>query len=285
MVFRYVFVAALICAVSGSSAAQYFNSHKVFQSTRNEFAFGVGPSNYLGELGGANRVGRNFIQDLETSLSKFSFSMLHRRFINNWSAISYGFFIGGIEGNDELTNEVFRRNRNIHFKSSIVEITARYEYHFKNEKPGALYHLKGVKRHQKLSYGLYVFAGVSGFRFNPKALLNGRWVDLQPMGTEGQGLNGTDPYSLYQIAMPFGFGFRYKFSHLFRIGIEAGVRKTFTDYLDDTSTDYYDPDLILAARGADAAYFSNPTNASFEYDYQKKSGLPSNRRAAFFAKT
>ena len=34
------------------------------------------------------------------------------------------------------------------------------------------------------------FVGVGGFYFNPKAKYEGKWVSLQPLGTEGQGLNG-----------------------------------------------------------------------------------------------
>ncbi len=37
------------------------------------------------------------------------------------------------------------------------------------------------------------------------------------------------------------------------------MRKTFTDYIDDVSTRYYDPALIAAKRGPSAAFLSDPS--------------------------
>lgn len=227
----------------------------------------MGPSNYLGELGGSNFTGRNFIQDLEVSQSNFSMSLLHRYFLSRWSAVSYGFHIGSISGNDNLTNEKFRYNRNIHFKSPIIEFSGRYEWHVINEVAGHLYRMRGVQGKRSNGYGIYLFGGIAGYYFNPKAKYNGNWVKLQPLGTEGQGLNNKSFYSLYQLSVPLGIGFRYRLSRMFRVGVELGVRKTFTDYLDDTSSDYYDPEAMLEQRGEVASYFSNPTNNSFIYDY------------------
>lgn len=264
---RKLLLIAVVCAIGASVKAQYFNSYKLWQQTRNEIQIGVGPSNYLGELGGANQVGRDFIQDLEVSQSKFSIGFLHRYFLTNASSVAYGFHFGSIAGNDNLTAERFRNNRNIHFKSPILEFSARYEWHFLNEVTGHLYRMRGVRGMKSRAHGTYLFGGIAGFYFNPKAKYQGRWVQLQPLGTEGQGLNGKRFYSRYQLAVPVGMGFRYRVSRLFRLGFEIGVRKTFTDYLDDTSTNYYDPEKIFEARGEVAEYFSNPTNNSMIYNY------------------
>jgi len=39
------------------------------------------------------------------------------------------------------------------------------------------------------------------------------------------------------------------------------MRKTFSDYIDDVSTDYHDVDEIRAAYGDEAAYFASPAEA------------------------
>ena len=194
--------------------------------------------------------------------------MQHRYFLTMSSAFSYGFTFGTITGDDQLTNQVHRRNRNIHFKSPVAEFAARYELHFLNESPGHLYKFKGIKGFGAKGYGAYVFGGIAGYYFNPKAKYNGSWVRLQPLGTEGQGLNGTDFYSLYQLSVPLGAGFRYRISRMVRIGVEVGWRKTFTDYLDDVSTTYYDSEELYESRGEAAEYLSNPTNDSFNYIYE-----------------
>src|SRR5690606_30739356 len=69
------------------------------------------------------------------------------------------------------------------------------------------------------------------------------WLELQPLGTEGQFLPLLDqgyprPYALTQINIPFGAGIRYKFTYMIDIGFEVGLRKLFTDYLDDVSSLY-----------------------------------------------
>ncbi|HLK96541.1 MAG TPA: DUF6089 family protein, partial [Hymenobacter sp.] len=70
-----------------------------------------------------------------------------------------------------------------------------------------------------------------------------RWVRLQPLRTEGQGQPGRDkPYSLVTVAIPVGFGVRYKLNELFNVGAEIGYRYTFTDHLDDVGAGgYSDP--------------------------------------------
>ena len=82
----------------------------------------------------------------------------------------------------------------------------------------------------------YVFGGISTYSFNPRRFFDGAWMDLQPLGTEGQGLEGgPEPYKLQQIAIPFGAGINLKFSPKTALRFEIGFRKLFTDYLDDVS--------------------------------------------------
>ena len=63
---------------------------------------------------------------------------------------------------------------------------------------------------------------------------------MKPLSTEGQGIAGynTKEYSLTQLALPFGGGIKYSITDNFRIGLEVGMRKLFTDYLDDVSSTY-----------------------------------------------
>ena len=91
----------------------------------------------------------------------------------------------------------------------------------------------------------FVYGGISLFHFNPQAEnKNGEWVDLQPLGTEGQGtttlFDGATrkQYSLIQFAIPLGGGLKIAVTPSFNIILEYGFRKTFTDYLDDVSTTF-----------------------------------------------
>ena len=64
---------------------------------------------------------------------------------------------------------------------------------------------------------------------------------------------------MYQPVIPIGIGFRRNFSREWSVGIEYGIRKTFTDYVDDVSLTYFDNNLIKSDKGEVAAYLANPS--------------------------
>jgi len=103
----------------------------------------------------------------------------------------------------------------------------------------------------RLRPNVYLGAGV--FTHNPKADLNGRLVELQPLGTEGQGIEGFDaPYDLKGIVIPFGAGIKYLAYENLMLEFDIGSKKVFTDYLDDVSGQEYVPPSILIQNGQDA---------------------------------
>jgi hypothetical protein len=92
----------------------------------------------------------------------------------------------------------------------------------------------------------FAYAGIAVFRHNPQAQVPGNdlfgqpfanageWVNLQPLKTEGQS------YNLFQFAIPFGAGVRFRLADQMDVSLEFGFRYTFTDYLDDVSSNYVD---------------------------------------------
>jgi hypothetical protein len=94
--------------------------------------------------------------------------------------------------------------------------------------------------------------GIGVFSFNPLAKLNGNWIELQPLSTEGQGFAeypNRKVYKLTQINFPVGGGLKYELSPRVNLRLEAISRILTTDYLDDLSTRYVNPALF-------AKYFS-----------------------------
>ena len=82
----------------------------------------------------------------------------------------------------------------------------------------------------------FVFVGFGMFYFNPQGKFNGRFTNLQPLGTEGQGILGySQKYQRLQAVIPFGGGLVLKVNPQTTIMLELGFRNTFTDYLDDVS--------------------------------------------------
>lgn len=247
-----------------------FFTEEAYLRNPNHIEFGIGASNFLGDLGGKNGVGTNDLRDLE--FKKFNmagFVGFRHAFHKNF----YGranFNYGRVAGDDKLTTEVYRSNRNLSFRSDIFEFDLMGEVWIRiGSKKGHQYKLERSKEnesapwHVRGSY-LTVFGGLGLFHFNPKVYFQDKWVFLAPLTTEGQGLpNGASAYNLWQINVPVGFSYMVRLHRNFSFGIEATYRYTFTDYIDDVSTSYYNAnDLALyqgSQNGAVAAYLSNPS--------------------------
>lgn len=160
-------------------------------------------------------------------------------------ALRAGFKFGTIEATDkDNTGRLLARN--LSFTSRLFEGNLLFEY--------TLFDLT----EKKLSP--YAFAGVAVFHFDPYAYDTlGNKVYLKPLSTEGQGLAeypDRKPYKLTQFAIPMGVGVKFRINEKTVLGYEFGIRKTFTDYLDDVSTRYVDRDILLAARGPKAVEMS-----------------------------
>lgn len=85
----------------------------------------------------------------------------------------------------------------------------------------------------------YGFAGGSVYRFNPTTEYAGETVELQALGTEGQGSPGHPaPYGLTRLALPLGAGLEVALDEQLSVGIEVSARATFFDHLDDVSGAY-----------------------------------------------
>lgn len=245
---------------STPAGAQFFRDSNYWKTHRREISVGIGISNFLGELGGRNQIGSPFVWDLEFSQTKPALSLGYRYYVAKQLAIRATGTYGVLAGHDNLTEEMFRENRNLSFKSNLVEAAVCLEFQPFQEQLGHLYDLRGVKGMAPSRTGLYVFAGVGGFYFNPRTLFDGAWVDLQPLHTEGQGLpDGPEEYQLMQICIPMGVGVRRALNKTMSVGLEVQYTKTFTDYIDDVSGVYYDKTALAENFGLLSAYLSDPS--------------------------
>jgi hypothetical protein len=210
---------------------------------RYEFSVGAGISNFLGELGGANQVGTHYFKDLEWSQTRLAIAVGLRYKLTEYFALNSHLTYGRVSGDDKLTEEYFRNYRNLNFYSDIWEFNVNFEAAFQQEQIGHRYRLRKVKGLRGYELYTYFFMGAGVFHMDPKTTYQGNVVRLQPLGTEGQGLiNSREKYSLYQFCIPIGIGFKYTIDRQFGVGLELGMRKTFTDYIDDVSTTYFDFD-------------------------------------------
>ncbi len=246
-----------------------------WKRTRYELVGGLGVSTFVGDLGGGNKPeGKHFLSDYDFMSQRFVLNGGLRYKLLNSVAVQGVLSYAMLAGNDNKTENIYRKDRNLSFRTNLWELSTHLEYSI---IPEPLNYRRNRRGHfslrSLLQINTYVFAGVSVFYFNPKGKddtgegATNKWVALQPLGTEGQGLvDGRKKYSRVQVAIPFGMGFKYAINRKMSVGLEFGPRYTFTDYIDDVSTTYVDNEWLrekrgdVAARLADKSIKTNPEN-------------------------
>jgi len=150
-----------------------------------------------------------------------------------------GFNYSVVGGADRYSKDTVLVHRNLSFETRLIEFNLLGEFYLFN-----IYNQK---------YSPYAFAGLAVYHFNPYTYdTTGTYQLLRPLHTEGQGLPeypDRKVYNLNQFALPFGIGVRFEANDYVNIGFELGLRKLFTDYIDDVSTTYVDEQTLLNARG------------------------------------
>jgi len=209
----------------------------------------VGPSNFLGDLGGNAGKGTGFLKDHQFRTTRFLGGIFAEVYPSEWIGVRFALNIGSIEGDDHFTKanggiEEARKARNLDFKSSIQEIFVAAEIYplvFFEYEPTDVYH--------KLRP--YFLIGVGGFHFDPKGKdpVTGDYVKLRPLHTEGQGFPeypDRKQYSLVQVSIPVGVGIKYYITENTTLSFEVIQRKSFCDKIDDVKDTYIDPALFYA---------------------------------------
>ncbi|HEX5002170.1 MAG TPA: DUF6089 family protein [Bacteroidia bacterium] len=178
-----------------------------------------------------------------TKTIKPAVGILYRRNLNSHWAYRLGLTYGAVAGDDAKSNDEYQLRRNLSFRARILDLHGAFEFNFLPYQ---------LANESSAPATPFVFGGLSLYHFNPQAELNGDWYDLQPLGTEGQGTSAypsREKYKRTQMALMFGGGFKFKFSKMFGITLEAGARRLYTDYLDDISKTYADKGVLQAAYG------------------------------------
>ncbi|MBS1762554.1 MAG: hypothetical protein JSR00_06730 [Bacteroidetes bacterium] len=231
-----------------ASAQYYFYDNNYYDSP---LLFEVGGSlnamNCLTDIGGKKGIGKRFIKDLNIGKTTVSGGLFFSVIYKNAIAIRLEGTYGKVQANDNVLTGVTdiakeRFNRNLNFRSNISEISLLAEFH-----PLYIFVDWASRDEEPPRLSPYLVGGVGYYSFNPQGNLDGRWVDLQPLHTEGQGFKeypDREVYKLKQMNIPLGLGVRYELSQFLTLRGEFVYRKLFTDYLDDVSTTYIDPALF-----------------------------------------
>lgn len=213
-VWRNLFLIILSCTI-------FFQNAKSQYAPNQEFGILGGGAYYVGDLNSTH------FNDL-----RIAGGITYRKNFDRRLSFKSSFLYSNVHANDANSSDQIDVNRNLHFKSNIMELSGQVEFNFLPYETGnSLY-----------PWSTFIFCGVSIFNYNPKAeASDGKWYELQPLGTEGQGTTfrpHLKKYSLTQFSIPMGGGVKVSINKNFNLIFEYGIRKTFTDYIDDVSTTY-----------------------------------------------
>jgi hypothetical protein len=175
-----------------------------------KFVGGLGVANYYGDLCDKFDC---YVYRPNTSLGAYF------RYNYNWSfraEVNYfRMYSTDVGGKNYRRNLSFRSNN---FEVSAVAIYDIFKYN------------RNFLTRKKITP--YLFGGVGFLYFEPQGELDGQWYNLRKRETEGV------KYMPFTMTIPFGGGLRYKLNPLTDISFEIGYRKTFSDRIDDVSTNY-----------------------------------------------
>ncbi|NJK84206.1 MAG: PorT family protein [Saprospiraceae bacterium] len=191
----------------------------------------------------------HYFGDLNTNFSLnapgFAAGAVFRYNFNNRIALKFSGNYGQVSADDASSKNIFERSRNLSFQSNIWEMANQIEFNFMPYTHGS----------RDEFFTPYLFGGFNVYNFNPKAIYQDELVELRPLGTEGQ-FRGEEYYST-QVGLVYGGGIKLSLNSVWSINVEISARYLMSDYFDDVSTIYADPDDIANLRGPVAAALSN----------------------------
>lgn len=211
---------------------------------------GINALNYFGDLAPVNKAASTDI-----SFTRPGFGVMYGYRFHPAMAARASLNAGFLRGDDNSsdpngTASAARYQRNLSFRNFIKELTLGMEFYILPNNRGA---------NARPPINGYIFLGITGFHHQPQAqapefdyqtgsdaplpsgLSAGDWVNLKPLGTEGQNIDGgssDSDYGLFQLAVPVGIGGVFNPPGPLSFGVEFGYRYLFTDYLDDVSGNY-----------------------------------------------
>ncbi|MEZ4911215.1 MAG: DUF6089 family protein [Saprospiraceae bacterium] len=220
----------------------YLLNSSELRSQYSELGIGVGLTTYWGDLNS------DVLLNNITTNSGLAFQLQYKYLYRNRWGLKAAFTHGQVKAHDQNSSLDWQKLRNLSFRSPINEFGVFAEYYILgfNSTKGSF------------PFQPYISLGATYFAFNPSTIYQGYEIELQPLGTEGQGLPGyPDLYRKHSYGLAFGGGAKWIFSEAINLSADILMRRTGTDYLDDISTYYINYDEFKALKSNLAPELSN----------------------------
>lgn len=164
---------------------------------RIELGVSGGAFNYKGDI--ATKVNPRFFRPGGSAFFRYNLSKAV-----TFRAAGTG---GIITAADQYSKDPFQKERNLAFRSRIMELSLATEYNF----------LDYSDRRFAVNWTPYLFGGLGYMFFSPATK--------------------TGTYKTNGLVLPFGVGVKCQIRRPWSVGLELGARKTFNDYLDNLGGD------------------------------------------------
>ncbi len=204
--------------------------------SRSEYIYGVGISNYFGDIGGSAKVDAFALADLDLASSRPVLAIGYRYKLYERIAVKANLSYANIHGSDAKS---INEGRNYSFTTNMFELNGHVEYHITKEIHMVSYKsmsMRGKVKKFNRRINFYVFMGIGGAYFKPKAkdsfVGSSRFVDNKNL----------------TFVFPIGLGLKYPLTSTTQIGLELGRRFTTTDFIDGFSPE--------ASEAKDTYYFT-----------------------------
>lgn len=228
----------------------------------------INAGNYFGDLAPVNKAASTDVSFTRPGFGLWGGYKFHHSLAVT-AGINWVRVFGDDFASDPGSEDGFARYaRNLSFRNDIKEFRVALQIFLIPNYGGP---------NQRLPFNAYLSLGVAVFHHQPKGKvpdfdyqaegLNattaapqaGEWVNLKPLGTEGQNLGVVEAYKNIELSLPVAIGAQMRIPNTqLTGGLEFGIRYLFTDYIDDVSTNYvgldqFDDDLarIMSDRSSE----------------------------------
>ena len=172
----------------------------------------IGLAHYFGDLN----------PDFAVTDPGLALGLKFRRNFNERVSVSGGVDFARVSGTDADSNNQFERDRNLSFRSNVVDFNASIEFNFFPYLHGS----------DVQYYTPYIFTGFSVLSFNPRADFQDQTFNLRELQTEGI------DYGLATASWFYGVGVKWDYNRDWSFNVALSGRNTISDFIDDVSTNY-----------------------------------------------
>jgi hypothetical protein len=177
-----------------------------------EVGLNAGAAGYMGDLNPKNPF----------DYSGAAFGAFVKGNLDPYWAIGVHYNHGKIKDNDATSSNPDFRSRNLNFTTPLNELSLQVDFNFFDYFAGG-----GTK-----NFSPFIFTGIGGVLFNPRATYQGQEYELKYYKTEGRA------YRNYALSIPYGVGVKYRISDHWGLQSQLGYRTVHSDYIDDVGDRY-----------------------------------------------